>query len=104
MVVTMGESYMPCSVSYNPCYSHCNATTTPLQPYYKPCNNHCTPHRVATVVTTIVILLGTRVDGSVLVIESAFSVNLTSLTLELVLGKRRKVVAARAASILCERT
>ena len=33
------------------------------------------------------------VDGSVVVIECAFSVNLTALTLEQVLSKRRKVVA-----------
>ena len=33
-----------------------------------------------------------RVDGSVVVIECAFSVNLTALTLEQVLSKRRKVV------------
>ena len=37
-------------------------------------------------------VLCTRVDGSVVVIECAFSVNLTALTLEQVLSKRRKVV------------
>eukprot|EP00966_Prymnesium_polylepis_P181174 4196501-Prymnesium_polylepis.1 len=37
-------------------------------------------------------VLRTRIDGSVVVIECAFSINLTALTLEEVLGKRRKVV------------
>ena len=37
-------------------------------------------------------VLRTRVDGSVVVIECAFSINLTALTLEQVLSKRRKVV------------
>ena len=35
----------------------------------------------------------TRVEGSVLVVEVALSINLASLTIEQVLGKRRKVVA-----------
>ena len=35
---------------------------------------------------------GTRVDGSVLVVEVKLSVNLTSLTLEQVMGKRKKLV------------
>ena len=37
-------------------------------------------------------VLGTRIDGSVVVIICDFSINLTALTLEQVLGKRRKVV------------
>ena len=63
---------MPCNVSYNPCYSHCNATTTPLQPYYKPCNNHCSPHRVTTIVTTVVILLGALSDTQHLLFTLSF--------------------------------
>ena len=42
-------------------------------------------------------VLGTRIDGSVVVIICDFSVNLTALTLEQVLGKRRKVVKVCAA-------
>ena len=37
-------------------------------------------------------VLGTRVEGSVVVIKCAFNANLAALTLEEVLGKRRKVV------------
>ena len=37
-------------------------------------------------------VLGTRIDGSIVVIVCDFSINLTALTLEEVLGKRRKVV------------
>ena len=37
-------------------------------------------------------VLGTRIDGSLVVVECAFSINLSALTLEEVLGKRRKVV------------
>ena len=37
-------------------------------------------------------VLHTRIDGSVVVIECSFSINLTALTLEQVLSKRRKVV------------
>ena len=33
-------------------------------------------------------VLNVRVDGSIIIIEGAFSINLTSLTLEQVLGKR----------------
>ena len=41
---------------------------------------------------TGVEVLSTRIDGSVVVIECDLSINLTALTLEEVLGKRRKVV------------
>jgi len=37
-------------------------------------------------------VLRTRIDGSVVVIECSFSINLTALTIEQVLGKRQKVV------------
>ena len=37
-------------------------------------------------------VLSTRIDGSVVVIECDFSINLTALTLEQVLGKRRNLV------------
>ena len=37
-------------------------------------------------------VLRTRIDGSVVVIECDFNINLAALTLEEVLGKRRKVV------------
>ena len=37
-------------------------------------------------------MLRTRIDGSVVVIECSFSINLTALTIEQVLGKRQKVV------------
>ena len=37
-------------------------------------------------------VLNTHIDGSVIVIACSFSINLTALTLEQVLGKRRKVV------------
>jgi hypothetical protein len=37
-------------------------------------------------------VLRTRVDGSVVVIECSFSINLTALTIEQVIGKRQKVV------------
>ena len=37
-------------------------------------------------------VLRTRVDGSVVVIECSFSINLTDLTIEQVLGKRQKIV------------
>ena len=37
-------------------------------------------------------VLRTRVDGSVVVIECSFSINLTALTIEQVLGKRQKIV------------
>ena len=42
---------------------------------------------------TSIEVLRTRIDGSAVIIESAFSINLTALTLEQVLGKRRKVVS-----------
>ena len=37
-------------------------------------------------------VLGSRIDGTVVVIECAFSINLTALTLEQVLNKRHKLV------------
>ena len=37
-------------------------------------------------------VLGTRIDGSVLVVECTFSVNLTALTLEQVVGQRKKII------------
>jgi len=37
-------------------------------------------------------VLSTRIDGSVVVIECDFSINLTALTLEQVLGKRRNLI------------
>ena len=37
-------------------------------------------------------MLRTRIDGTVVVIECDFNINLAALTLEEVLGKRRKVV------------
>ena len=37
-------------------------------------------------------MLSTRIDGSVVVIECDFSINLTALTLEQVLGKRRNLI------------
>ena len=37
-------------------------------------------------------MLSTRIDGSVVVIECNFSINLTALTLEQVLGKRRNLI------------
>ena len=42
---------------------------------------------------------GSRIDRSVVVIQCAFSINLTALTLEEVLGKRRKVVADMCAQL-----
>eukprot|EP00966_Prymnesium_polylepis_P314665 7270946-Prymnesium_polylepis.1 len=44
----------------------------------------------------------TRVEGSIAVIESAFSINLNSLTLEQVLSKRRKIVRDAAESTALE--
>ena len=47
-------------------------------------------------------VLGTRVDGGVVVIECAFSINLTALTLEQVVSKRRKVASDLCDSLLLE--
>ena len=47
-------------------------------------------------------MLGTRIDGTVVVIECAFSVNLTALTLEQVLNKRYKLVEDTVSSMVLE--
>jgi hypothetical protein len=43
--------------------------------------------------------LGTRIDGSVLVIEARLSVNLNAQTIEEVVGKRRKLLLGMADSM-----
>ena len=47
-------------------------------------------------------VLNVRVDGSVIIIECAFSINLTALTLEQVLEKRLKFVRDLAANMFLE--
>ena len=47
-------------------------------------------------------MLGTRIDGTVVVIECAFSINLTALTLEQVLSKRHKLVKDTIFSMVLE--
>ena len=47
-------------------------------------------------------MLGTRIDGTVVVIECAFSINLTALTLEQVLSKRHKLVEDTVSSMVLE--
>ena len=47
-------------------------------------------------------MLGTRIDGTVVVIECAFSINLTALTLEQVLNKRYKLVEDTVSSMVLE--
>ena len=47
-------------------------------------------------------MLGTRIDGTVVVIECAFSINLTALTLEQVLNKRHKLVKDTASGMALE--
>ena len=47
-------------------------------------------------------MLGTRIDGTVVVIECAFSINLTALTLEQVLSKRHKLVKDTISSMVLE--
>ena len=47
-------------------------------------------------------MLGTRIDGTVVVIECAFSINLTALTLEQVLTKRHKLVTDTVSSMVLE--
>ena len=47
-------------------------------------------------------MLGTRIDGTVVVIECAFSINLTALTLEQVLSQRHKLVTDTIFSMVLE--
>ena len=47
-------------------------------------------------------MLGTRIDGTVVVIECAFSINLTALTLEQVLSKRHKLVEDTVSNMVLE--
>ena len=47
-------------------------------------------------------MLGTRIDSTVVVIECAFSINLTALTLEQVLTKRHKLVKDTLSSMVLE--
>ena len=47
-------------------------------------------------------MLGSRIDGTVVVIECAFSINLTALTLEQVLNKRHKLVKDTSFSMVLE--
>ena len=47
-------------------------------------------------------MLGTRIDGTVVVIECAFSINLTALTLEQVLNKRHKLVKDAVSNMVLE--
>ena len=49
-------------------------------------------------------VLGTRHDSLVVVIECAFSINLSALTLEQVVSKRRKVVMDMDANVLADFT
>ena len=47
-------------------------------------------------------MLGSRIDGTVVVIECAFSINLTALTLEQVLNKRHKLVKDAVSNMVLE--
>ena len=47
-------------------------------------------------------VLDTRIDGTVVVIECAFSINLTALTLEQVLNKRHKLVKDAVSNMVLE--
>ena len=49
-------------------------------------------------------MLGTRIDSSVVVVECAFSVNLTALTIEQVLNKRHRLAEEMAAGMVLEVT
>ena len=46
--------------------------------------------------------LGTRIDGSVLVVEARLSVNLNAQTIEEVVGKRRKLLIGMADSMVVD--
>ena len=62
------------------------------------------PHEKETLLPPLmgIQIIGTRVEGHTLIVESRFSLNMASLTLEQVAGKRKKLLVDMGAQMAVE--